>query len=517
MTRKILPPWRRYLTVEPVIFFYAYGLMMSMPIWRQYIYSVISEKKGFPYDELLLGQDEPGCPEHFTGPNSTSLKDLEQEVQSLATKIDSGNMFFMAIPSLIVAPFWGPWTDKTRRRKPALIAPTIGASLNTAVVLLVMYFEWPLYALFVGSAISGVSGFLTTVMLATMSYIADTTEKSGIAIRLAIIQMLVFMGGVLSQLTSGLWIQKFGFIAPTWLILACQITSVLGAIFLVPEPHERVTNKDNKFFDLKSLKALVNVFRKKREGGRKTLLLLVCAGAVVTLTTLGLGGVTALFVMRSPLCFGPKLVGYFLAYRMFVSGLGGPFGVKFLRKFFSEMTTSAISVVSQIGEMMLLAFATRTWLVFTAPVLGLFKSTVNPIFTSIMSRIVGADEQGSLFCAYGFMNVFAQFLGVMLFNNVYEGTLGLKFNGFVFIVCAVVKLIPLFLLKCMHVSPVTEPAETKEELKLDDDEENGNELDVKLIQKKFDALENENEKCRNGKVASEAIDSTEDIEFVTCF
>jgi len=52
-----------------------------MPIWRQYIYSVISEKKGFPYDELLLGQDEPGCAEHFTGPNSTSLKELEQEVR----------------------------------------------------------------------------------------------------------------------------------------------------------------------------------------------------------------------------------------------------------------------------------------------------------------------------------------------------------------------------------------------------------------------------------------------------
>ena len=106
------------------------------------------------------------------------------QVQSLATKIDLGNTFFMAIPSLIVAPFWGPWTDKTGRRKPALIAPTIGALLNTVVVLMVMYFEWPLYMLFVGSAISGVSGFLTTVMLATMSYIADTTEKSGIAIRL---------------------------------------------------------------------------------------------------------------------------------------------------------------------------------------------------------------------------------------------------------------------------------------------------------------------------------------------
>lgn len=131
-----------------------------------------------------------------------------------------------------------------------------------------------------------------------------------------------------------------------------------------------MANKDNKFFDLKSLKALVNVFRKKREGGRKSLLLLVCAGAVVTLTTIGLGGVTALFVMRSPLCFGPKLVGYFLAYRMFVSGVGGPFGVKFLRRFFSEMTTSAISIVSQISEMVLLSFATRTWLVYTGRYFG---------------------------------------------------------------------------------------------------------------------------------------------------
>lgn len=90
----------------------------------------------------------------------------------------------MSIPSLIVAPFWGPWTDKTGRRKPALIAPAIGTLLQTIVVLMIMYFEWPLYVLFVGSAISGFSGFLTTLMLASMSYIADTTETTGVAFRI---------------------------------------------------------------------------------------------------------------------------------------------------------------------------------------------------------------------------------------------------------------------------------------------------------------------------------------------
>lgn len=176
--------------------------------------------------------------------------------------------------------------------------------------------------------------------------------------------MLVFMDGALSRLTSGFWIHTFGFIAPTWLILACHVASALWVIFLVPENPERVINVKNKFFDLKNLKTLVNVFRKKREGGRKSLLLLVFTGAVITLTTQGLGGVTALFVMRSPLCFSPKLVGYFLAYRMFISGLGGAIGVKLLRKFFSEMVTSGISIVCQMGEMLVLAFATSTWLVF---------------------------------------------------------------------------------------------------------------------------------------------------------
>jgi len=54
---------------------------------------------------------------------------------------------------------------------------------------------------------------------------------------------------------------------------------------------------------------------------------------------------------------------------------------------------------------------------------------------------------GSLFCAYGILNVFSQFLGAMLFNNVYEATLGLEFNGFVFMICAALKLVPFGILR----------------------------------------------------------------------
>lgn len=126
----------------------------------------------------------------------------------------------------------------------------------------------------------------------------------------------------MSQLTSGLWIEKFGFIAPTWFVLVCYIASGLWAIFLVPENQERDKHAKNKFFDSKNLKMLVNVFKQPRpDGARKSLLLLVIAGTILALTIEGLQGVTTLFLMRSPLCFGPKLVGYFLAYGMFIAGL----------------------------------------------------------------------------------------------------------------------------------------------------------------------------------------------------
>ena len=76
----------------------------------------------------------------------------------------------------------------------------------------------------------------------------------------------------------------------------------------------------------------------------------------------------------------------------------------------------------------------------------------------------------------------------------------------------------LFILyRCIHVSPVTEPSETREELKLDNEEENGNRQDEKLIQREIDGFENEHEKSRNQNLESHPKKCAEDTEFVTCF
>lgn len=169
----------------------------------------------------------------------------------------------------------------------------------------------------------------------------------------------------MSQLTSGLWIEKLGFVAPTWLLLSCFLASAIWLIFMVPESQDVSKKGKTKFFDLKNLKTLVNVLKRPRPGGmRKCLLLLLIVGSVLTATEMGTAGVTALFVMRSPLCFSPKPLGYFLAYRMFISGIGGAIGVKLFTTFFSEKVTCTIGIISQIVEMGILAFSNRMWLIF---------------------------------------------------------------------------------------------------------------------------------------------------------
>ena len=75
-----LPRWRRYLTVEPVVLFYTFGIFMSLPVLTQYVYFRISKSKGFPYN--ISETTEKGC-KSDAGANS-SLKNLEKEVGVLS-------------------------------------------------------------------------------------------------------------------------------------------------------------------------------------------------------------------------------------------------------------------------------------------------------------------------------------------------------------------------------------------------------------------------------------------------
>ena len=65
--------WRKYFTVEPVLFLYAYGLLMHVPVIQQYIYFRVSEIEGFSYNSV----QEQGC---GSANLNATMKELEKKV-----------------------------------------------------------------------------------------------------------------------------------------------------------------------------------------------------------------------------------------------------------------------------------------------------------------------------------------------------------------------------------------------------------------------------------------------------
>ena len=106
-------------------------------------------------------------------------------------------------------------------------------------------------------------------------------------------------------MTSGLWIDNVGFIPSAWFILSCFIFAGVWTLFCVPETPRSTNGVVPRFFSLENIKSFLTFFRKERESGRRNLFLpLTCAG-VVYLVTIGVDGVLTLFLLKSPLCWGP--------------------------------------------------------------------------------------------------------------------------------------------------------------------------------------------------------------------
>lgn len=177
-------------------------------------------------------------------------------------------------------------------------------------------------------------------------------------------QLMILIGGLVSQLTSGLWITMLGFIPPYWFILACQFTAAMYVIFLVPESKPKTKKDRVRFFSLRSLKVIWSVYRDPRHGYRRSLFLLLIGDGIVSLSTMGLSGVILLYVLRSPLCWSPNVLGAFMAFRFLTQGLGGVVGIGLLKRCCSDQNITRIGLTSLIISLVLFAFANKTPIVF---------------------------------------------------------------------------------------------------------------------------------------------------------
>ncbi|XP_067046422.1 proton-coupled folate transporter-like [Acropora muricata] len=428
------------ITVEPVIFCYAFGIILHVPVIQQYIHKRISEEKGIIYNTTASLSN---CDLTQVSRNVETSK-LQKAVQSESSFMQLGMVFSASAPSLFVALFLGAWSDRAGRRR-VMGLPIFGSAVESAIILWVISFNLPIHMLLLAGFINGICGFFPTMVLSLFSYIADITDQSQRAFRLGILEATAFISGMLSHLSSGWLINKTGYKAPYMMILCLHTFALFYVLLKLPESRAKhlMENSNVKVFSLQHMRVIICIFTDPRSGQRWKMCLLMLTSGLMIVSSIGFGSVIVLYAIDRPLCCNSILIGYYLATSFFVQAVGAVLGLRFLRLVLSEDAVMQAGMISIICSLIMMAFVETKTQFFMVPLVACLGGVPTPIIRAKMSKLVDADEQGALFAAVATLETLCTLCGAALFNSIYPLFLRVGFNGFSFLVMAVLMLAAL--------------------------------------------------------------------------
>ena len=180
---------------------------------------------------------------------------------------------------------------------------------------------------------------------------------------LAIVDMLLLLSLTLSNFTSGVFLEKFGFVNAFYLILCTAVASLFVAVFFFEEslPKEKRTKRTN-FLCLP--RKVIQIISLSRPGRWRLGYLLSTFIVMVLVSPAVIMGVMMLYLLNLPFCWSSKKIGYYRGTYFAALGIGGAIGVKILPKFFSRSFVIIISILSSVGLLLVFGFSKSTYGVY---------------------------------------------------------------------------------------------------------------------------------------------------------
>ncbi|XP_028406020.1 proton-coupled folate transporter-like [Dendronephthya gigantea] len=441
------PPCHNYrVTVEPVVFCYAFGILLHVPMIQQYIFYRVGESRGLVTTRT---EHHSNCDNHSAHDNP-ELRRIMKDIQSETSFILLATIITSTIPTLIMTLMLGSWSDNVGRRTVIAIA-IFGSILESSLILIIICLKLPIYFLMLSSFVGGICGYFPTIILSVFSYIADITHTSQRAFRLGVLEAVAFISGMISHLSSGWWIAKTGYVSPYWLITSLHFCAFLYTIFILPESRQvDVKRFGAGLCQFQHIQSIIQLFQEPRNGQRWKLVYLMTATACMMLSSTGFGCVFVLYALDFPLCFNSLLIGYYLATSFFIQAVGTVFGLKYLSLLLPQTVLAQIGVVSVILSLCCLTFVTNKRLLFAVPLIGCLGGIATPEVRAMMSEIVDSNEQGALFAAVAAVETVCTLLGAVIFNCLYSMSMHFGLSHFIFIAMASVLLIPFTILQIIR-------------------------------------------------------------------
>uniref|UniRef100_A0A8C4NH64 Zgc:174356 n=1 Tax=Eptatretus burgeri TaxID=7764 RepID=A0A8C4NH64_EPTBU len=379
----------RYLVVEPVMFLYMTGILISTPASQQLVLVKVCR-------ELYGGGDI--C--------TNQTKEITSQVQSRASFISFLCASSMSLPSVLVSLFLGSWSDRTGRGL-AMALPCMGAALGALTLLIQsMFMHLPAMLTVLSSACQGLLGGYVTIILSISSYIADETPGEDRTKRLGIMEAMIFMGSMLAGAVEGTVVDHASFEAVFSIQFSCNFLAMVWVFLFVKNPSSPTPQETQQILgqpaipsrplNLQNLKATWTALTRRREHRGRTRIAII-AGILMLINICNVGEmvIMLLFVQYPPLHFSNQFYGIFLSFKMGFAGLCLLLILPQLLKRIQDMLLGKAAVLFRIASQILTAFSNNAWMLFAAAALGGPSGSITAVLRSHASQIADSTEQGN--------------------------------------------------------------------------------------------------------------------------
>ncbi|XP_066297895.1 proton-coupled folate transporter-like [Branchiostoma lanceolatum] len=299
----------------------------------------------------------------------------------------------------------------------------------------------------IGIFLLGLGGNIASLNGGSYAYIADITVKGRSRyFRQALLPAAVGAAGIVGSLGGSSWFQRLGFplgiSQPFWFAVGVSGFCLLYTIFAIKETCPR--KPGSQLCALSNITGIIQLFKVKRKTPRWPLGVLCLMLSLLWGMYNALPGIFVTYLVGPPFCWSPGFVGYFQV------AIGGGFFVSAVAiRLFNKYpyVLMMVGYISGIGCLTLVGLSSYTpnkdVTLFIAAAIGCVQSSSNTLVRTTMSKMVGPEEQGSLFGLVSFVTNLSGVVFVPLWNFVYSSTLsiipGMVFFIFVgvIVICAI--------------------------------------------------------------------------------
>ena len=286
------------------------------------------------------------------------------------------------IPMILMTLYLGSVSDRHGRRL-CLILPAIGTILGAIVDISVIYFNLPIYMLFL-EVLETFFGGKLVMKVGCSAYIIDTVPPDRKALRMTILDCLYYVSVAISNISMGYWVDvSGGFLWPYVFVASGSFLTIIYTILCVPETVRQAGTSRGSVNSLAESSGPEPGVRPQGEppsslthfsrgfmllvyddssGRRWKLNVLMGANAISALSATG--HILTLFQLNTPLCWTAAMVGIFsfsdFIFKAFVM-------VVFVWALKRVVATDLLAVfgrVTSVLEHVYLAFCTSTLMMF---------------------------------------------------------------------------------------------------------------------------------------------------------